>query len=376
MARSRWLAVGCLVVGCTLGACGDSAPTETATSEEAETSTLDRRVVLENATLNQNDDAGQLLWQVSAARVAYSQDRQQAELETLTGNLYDAGELVLQLRARQGTILRDGKEIVMRGDIEAVDPRNEAVLRAREARWFPEQNLLTVRDDLTGNHPDLDITAREGRYDAAAQQLELSGDIVAVAKEPSLLLETEALVWSVPEARIRGDRPLQIDRFAGDTTTDRVVADRADVDLEAETATLTGNVELRSVEPPIQVASESATWRIEARVVETAEPVRVRHTAAGIDITGNSGRLNLAESVATLAGGIEGRSSTNQAELYADRLEWNLTTQGVEATGNVRYQQQDPPLISQGDRATGNLRSREIAVRGGSDGGVISEVKF
>ncbi len=378
MGKNRWLAaaIGSAIAAIALGACQSSEPTATDSAPASETDALDRRIILENATLNQNDEAGQLLWQVNAARATYSQDRQQAELESLTGNLYEAGELVLQIRARQGAILRDGEEIVMRGKIEAIDPRNEAVIRAEEARWIPETNLLIARDNLTGNHPRLDVKAREGRYDAKVQSLELVGSIEAVSKDPALLLQTEALTWEVPANRLQGDRPLQIDRFVGDTVADRVVADRAEVDLDASLATLLGNVELRSVDPPLQIASESATWNVGAQVVETNEPVRIIHTAAEVDVTGNRGRLDLAERVATLSGGIEGRSQTNQAELYADRLDWYVDTQRMEASGNVTYQQQDPPLISRGDRAEGNLKAREIAVRGTGGGAVVSEIAF
>lgn len=376
----RWLVAGlwAIALATGLGACrGDVAevPNSDAAADLGPDA-LDRRIILENATLNQADPDGNPLWDITAARIAYSADREQAELESLTGNLYEGGELALQIRAEQGTLLRDGEEILLRGDISAIDPRNEAVVRAREARWLPQERQLIAREDFSGNHPRLDIKAREGIYDAVAQSFTARGDIEAIARTASLLLKAEEVVWSVPEATVSSDRPLQIDRFADDTTTDRIVAKQATVDLEAERATLTGDVELRSVEPPVQIASDAVTWDFKARLVSTEVPVRIIHTTAEIDVTGNRGRFDLARETVTLSGGVEGRSATNQAELYAERLEWDIRSQQMRARGNVLYQQADPPFVSRGDSAEGNLRSRTIAVRSNASQGVVSEIEF
>lgn len=378
MGWSRWLQAGlsAMAIATVTIACQGSDPNSQEPAPAADTDEIDRRLILENATLNQADSEGRPLWDLNAARVAYSPDREQAELESLTGNLYEFGELALQIRASQGTLIRDGEEIVLQGDISAIDPRNEAVLRAQEARWFPAERQLTVRENFAGNHPRLDITAREGIYDAAAQTFTARGEVEAVAQDPSLFLQAEEIVWDIPNGTVQSDRPLRVDRFAGDTTTDRIVADRAAVELEAERVTLNGNVELRSVEPPVQIASDAVTWQIADRTISTDAPVRIIHTAAEIDVTGNRGRFDLAREVVTLSGGVEGRSTPNQAELYADRLEWNIRSEQMRARGNVRYQQEDPPLVSRGDSAVGNLRARTITVRGGAARGVVSEFEF
>ena len=378
MGWSRWLVAGAwaMAIAVAMGACRGDDPSSSEPPSGADTDELDRRLILENATLNQVAPDGQPLWDINAARVAYSPDREQAELESLTGNLYEDGELALQVRARQGTLIRDGETIVLQGDISAIDPRNEAVLRAQEARWSPEDKQLTVSKNFAGTHPRLDITAREGVYDAVAQSFTARGDIEAVAKEQSLFLEAEEVVWDIANAMVRSDRSLRIDRFVGDTTTDRIVADRAAVDLDAERATLKGNVELRSIEPPVQIASDSITWKFPERTISTNTPIRIIHTAAEIDVTGNRGQYDLAREIVTLSGGVEGRSTQKQAELYTDRLEWNIRSQQMRARGNVLYQQEDPSLVSRGDSAVGSLQSRTISVRGNDSQGVISEFEF
>lgn len=378
MGWSRWLVagLGAIAIATTIGACQGDDPSPSEEPPAADADDLDRRLILENATLNQNDDDGQPLWDINAARVAYSPDRDRAELESLTGNIYEDGELALQIRAREGTLLRSGEEIVLEGDISAFDPRNEAVLRAQEARWLPDKQQLILREDFAGNHPRLDLTANEGVYDAVAQSFTARGDIKAVIEEPSLLLQADVLVWDVAKALVTSDRPLQIDRFADNTTTDRIKADRAAVNLEAEQVTLNGNVELRSVEPPVQIASNAVTWRIADRIIATNMPIRIIHAAAEIDVTGNRGRYDLAREIVTLSGGVEGRSTPNQAELYADRLEWRIQSQQMLARGNVRYRQQNPLLISEGDSAVGNLQKRTIAVRSNKTERVVSEFEF
>ncbi|MEO0948876.1 MAG: LPS export ABC transporter periplasmic protein LptC [Cyanobacteria bacterium J06641_5] len=380
MGWSRWLAagLGAIAIATTMGACRGDDPIASEQPPAADADELDRRLILENATLNQADDDGKPLWDINAARVAYSPDREEAELESLTGNFYEDGELALQIRAREGTLLRSGEEIVLEGDISAIDPRNEAVLRAQEARWFPDKQQLILRENFSGNHPRLDLTADEGIYDAVAQSFTARGDIKAVAKEPSVLLQAEVVVWNIAKEIVSSDRPLQIDRFDENTTTDRITAERATVNLGAEVVTLRGNVELRSVEPPVQIASNLIAWRIADRIISTNMPIRIVHAAAEIDVTGNRGRYDLAREIVTLSGGVEGRSTPNEAELYTNRLEWNIRNQQMRAQGDVRYRQENPLLIAKGDSAVGNLKVRKISLRSkkSQSQGVVSEFEF
>ena len=68
-------------------------------------------------------------------------------------------------------------------------------------------------------------------------------------------------------------------------------------------------------------------------------------------------------------------SAKNDARLNADSVVWKTTTQQVEAEGNVRYQQADAPDISiAGPRAIGNIEAGTLAIEGGSEGDVVTEI--
>lgn len=370
MKKWAWIA---LAVAIALPACRQSDRAAILPREEESVSEPEQRLVLENATLSQEDSEGQLLWELSTESAVYSSDRQSAELESLQGKLLQDGEVFMQVQADRGEVLDDGKQILLLGNVVATDPRNSAVVRCDRAQWIPDEDLFLVQENLRGRHPRLLVSATQGRYLSRQQSLTLEGDVVATTSDPQLQLKSESLLWEIEAERVTSDRPVRIDRFAEDEVSDRLVADTAEVDLVTQVATLTGNLELQSADPPLQIATNAAIWETQARLIRAEQPIEIVDRLEELRVRGNRGRLDLATEVARLSDGARGISGSNGAELFAQTLVWELATERLEAEGNVIYEQQDPPLRSTGASAEGRLQDESIVVRGGSDR-VVTEI--
>ena len=354
-----------------LAACQSRPSEPQAESDNNSSPNLDRSLELSNATLEQANAEGETLWKIQAERAGYSQDQKEARLENITANVFQDGELVLQLSADVGRVLEDGEKFLLEEQIVATDPRNQATIRAEQVEWHPQDNVLVVRQNLRGTHENLEVTAKEGRYYSETQRLELISDVVATANEPPLQLKTDHLTWDLSARKLAANRT-NIVRYQDNTITDRAVADRSEVDLNTDTARLHNNVELKSVDPLVTIATNSLTWNYQEQTARSTEPVQIVHSEDEITVTGNQAQVDLEQKVAYLQGGIEGTSS--QANLYSNELTWTLSAQTVEAKGNVIYQQTDPQLNLTGVRAVGNLKDNNITVSGNSDDRVVTEI--
>ena len=318
---------------------------------------------LENATLEQSNGKGEILWKIQVDEAKYSPDRKKADLTAVKGNLFQDGKIVLRVKSDYGVIERDGAEIFLRDNVVAVDPRNNAVLRSEEVEWQPEASLLTVRKNVRGSHPQLETSANEGKYNTREQKLELKGKIKATSEEKKLQLETEKLVWEIPKQTIIGDRLLKMIKFQGKTITDRLVANKARVLLDKKQIIVKENIEYKSIKPPLQIATNEIIWYYQTRQVYSSKPVQLIQYAQNITITGNQAHVNLAENVAYLQGGVQGVSQTNDSQLYANNLTWNILDQSIEADGNVIYEQnQNPKFNLTGEKAVGTLVDNNIVV--------------
>ncbi|MGK7874411.1 MAG: LPS export ABC transporter periplasmic protein LptC [Xenococcaceae cyanobacterium] len=342
--------------------------------DPATTSKLESSLILNNATLEQSNAQGQTLWKIKAQQAVYSQDQKTAQLEKLTVIIFQDGKIVLQVSAQKGEIQKDGEEIFLKGKIIATDPRNEAVIRGEAVEWHPQEDLLIVRQNLTGSHPKLKLSAKQGRYFTRTQRLELIGEIVATAQDPSLQMKTEHLSWEIPQQKVIGDRPLQIVRYKDKTITDQVLADRFKVYLNNNIVVFQQNVELKSLDPPVQIASNSVIWNFKLRTIKSDKPVQIVHSQDKVIITANQGQVDLEQEVAHLKGGVQGISSRNQIKLYSNELIWNIPTQIVEALGNVIYEQADPPFNLTGTKAVGKLKDNSVVVSSNSGDRVVTEI--
>jgi LPS export ABC transporter protein LptC len=343
---------------------------------QSETPAVETGLTLENASLEQADEDGNLVWKIQAQRVFYSDDRQRADLENITGNLYSQGEVVLQVRAETGEIIEDGEKIRLKDNVTAIDPRNDAVLKGSQLEWIPAEDLVTMAGGLEGKDPNLMATADQGRYLITEERLELTGSVEATAKEPPLQLKTETIVWEIPQKRVVSPEAIKVSRYEGDTITERVKARQATVDLASQTVSLQQDGQLVALDPPVQITTDAALWNLESETVVISQPVQIVHTGEQITVQGNEGRADLKNQVVRLQGKVLAANSQQSNRLAAEQLTWELSTQAVQAQGNVIYQQTaDPPLILKGSRASGNLTAETLEVTGeGGESRVVTEI--
>ncbi|MDJ0597332.1 MAG: LPS export ABC transporter periplasmic protein LptC [Crocosphaera sp.] len=358
----NWLKGVILVLLLSLVACQSNQQASQTLETSGETRD-ETNLKLENATLEQSNAEGEILWKIQVDEAKYSPDRKTANLTAVKGNIFQDGKVVLRVKSDYGVIQRDGAEIFLRDNVVAVDPRNKAVLRSEEVEWQPEASLLTVRKNVRGSHPQLEASANEGKYNTREQKLELTGKIKATSEQRQLQLKTEHLIWEIPKQTVIGDRLLTMIRFKDKTITDRLVANRARVLLDKKQIIVKENVEYKSIQPPLQIATNEIIWHYQTRQVYSNQPVQLVQYVQNITITGNKGHVNLAENMAYLKGGVQGISQMNDSKLYANNLTWNVIAQTIEADGNVIYEQnQNPKFNLTGEKAVGTLVDNNIVV--------------
>lgn len=361
-----------------LSACNSPNRTAKKLKQDTKVTTIEGTLVFNNVTLDQADEKGRPLWKVKAKQATYTKDKKTAQIEKPTGDLFQDGQIVLQVSADKGEVqIREtGNKIFLKGQISATDIRNKAVFRGDELEWSPKEDLLVVRNNLKGNHPQLQATAKEARYFTRTQQVELLGQVTALAKNPDFQMKTERLLWQIKEQLANSDKRIQIERYKVKTVTDRVEADQSQVNLKTKIATLKQNIQLTSLEPPVLMSTNSAIWNINARTVVSDQPVRIVQQVENVIITANQGQVDLERKVANLTGGVQGINNKSQANLFANQMTWEIPTQKIQASGNVVYKQINPPFNVSGPTAVGKLQDQSIVVSGGGTSGsrVVTEI--
>lgn len=193
----------------------------------------------------------------------------------------------------------------------------------------------------------------------------MQGKVVAQATDPALQMRTEHLNWYVKQQKLIGDRFIEIDRYKGKTISDRATANGATVDLNTKIATLQPKGQLTSSEPPLQVNSDSLSWNLNSETVTANQPVRVVHRQQQVTLTANRGRMDLTKNIVYLTGKVYAIGQRQQS-LNSQNLTWYVPTQLVEATGDVVYQQVEPPASFRGQKAVGKLQEQNVVVSGGT----------
>ena len=347
-----------LIIG--IVGCQTSTPEPQQVSQENRS---DTQLVLNNAVLEQSNAAENTVWKIKAESIVYSQDKQTATLNKVVGNLLQDGKIILQLSAKTGEVRDNGNVILLNEDIIASDPRNGSAIYSDAVEWRPQENQLLIKKKFTGIHPNLEITANRGKYLTDTESLEIQDDVVATTNQPTLRLKSDRLVWKIAQEQIESPGAIEIVRYnENQTIIDRLVSDRAVVDLAKDTATLNQNIELTSQDPQLQVATNFLTWNYQDRIGKTNQPIQILERDRTISLTGNKGEINLQQQLAKLQDGVKGINRLKASELYARQLIWKIDTEEVEAVGNVVYEQADPQARLTGEKAVGTLTDNNIVV--------------
>ncbi|MEH2289898.1 LPS export ABC transporter periplasmic protein LptC [Nostoc sp.] len=356
-----------------LVACGGKSP-PASQQNTADSSDRDSNLTFFDVTLEQADEVGKPIWKVRAKTAKYTKEKQIGQAENPYGELYQDGKIVYQIKADVADIDQDGKQLFLKGKIFATDPKNGIVLQGNELEWRPKEDLLIVRNQINGTHKNLQAVAQEVRVKTREQRMEFSGGVVANSIDPQMQVRTEHLIWNIKEEKLIGDRPLEIDRYKDNKISDRGKGNSAEVNLKTKIATIQKNAQLELLDPPLQIASNSMTWNMNAETVTTNSPTRMFQRAENVIVTANQGEMKIPQKTVYLTGNVNAVGQRRQS-LRSNTLTWYLDNKLVEAQGNVVYRQIDPPLNFVGETAVGNLQTENILVKGGSSSGrVVTEI--
>jgi LPS export ABC transporter protein LptC len=334
-------------------------------------------LTLRDVTLEQPDEQGQLLWRVKGKEVTYSSDQQVAFITRPDGDLFQDGEIIYEVTADTGEVRENGSVILLQGNIVATGVKNGSVLRGNEMEWRPQDDVLIMREQITGTHPQLRATANEARVFNRENRMELEGDVVAntvVADpdtEPWIKLQAQELTWFWTEERIDSAQPLRVEQFKQDTITDVVTGQRGSVDLAEQLVTLREQVAMQMLELPLNMTSEALDWQVEQEKVTVNQPLTLVHPENRVRVTARQGRMDLAEQQIYLSDDVVAVGEQNQSRLTSDRMNWNVDTETIVAEGQVNYRQINPTVNLNGSRAVGRLDDQTIVVDGGR---VVTEI--
>ncbi|NJM85774.1 MAG: LPS export ABC transporter periplasmic protein LptC [Leptolyngbyaceae cyanobacterium RM2_2_21] len=262
-------------------------------------------------------------------------------------------------------------QFFLQDNIVATGVQNDIVLKGQELEWQPESDLMVVRRQITGTHPQLKASAQEAKVYNREGRLELSQNVVATTIEaPFLRVEAEQLTWLVKAEQIESDRPLKVEQLKDNKVSDRAVGQQGEVDLAKKVVKLTQDVKLELLELPLEIFSQVAIWNVEQAQIVIPEALRANQPQQKVQITANRAELNLDQQIVYLTQGVnvvEGQKS----QLSSDSLTWNLDSEQVVAEGNVNYRQINPPVTVQGPRAVGQLDEETVVISGGR---VVTEI--
>ncbi|MEM9008445.1 MAG: LPS export ABC transporter periplasmic protein LptC [Cyanobacteria bacterium P01_F01_bin.86] len=338
---------------------------------------LEAGLTLRDVILEQQDQDGQLLWRVNADEVTYSPDQKSANLVRLEGELYQDGELLYRVKADKGRIREDGQTIFLDQNIVATGIQNQITLKGDILQWRSEQDVMIVRNNLTGSHPQIQARANEARVYNRAKRVDFTGEVVANTvvsdrqKEPWTKLQSETLRWQWEAEEIGSDQPIKVERFQAGRVTEVMTGNKGLFEIAANRATVTDDVRVRLAQVPLNIESDLAVWEIAQAMIQINRPVKIANKKDKLTLTSQQGQLDVAKQIVYLNQDVVVLGQTNNSRLTTDRLRWNLKNQTFLAEGTVNYRQRNPQVTVRGPRATGRIEQQTLVVDGGR---VVTEI--
>ncbi|MFO7029861.1 LPS export ABC transporter periplasmic protein LptC [Limnospira fusiformis CCALA 023] len=365
-----------VISGGGLVGCQSPQPSEPTTSEDRPPSEeFENTLTLEDVVLEQVDEEGQLLWQVEAKQASYSQDQKIATVTEPAGELFVKGELRYKIEAKQGELHQDGQRLFLRDDIVAVDLENGIVLRGQELEWIVNEQILIVRDNVTGEHEKMQAIATEVQLFNDDKRVEFWNQVVINFKEVGVQLRTDHVIWRWEEERFISERRVEIDRLENMVVIDRAVAKSAELDLTTAIATFKDNVQIALSNPPLQLSSAQLQWNYQEQTLNSPGPITIIDRQEQLTFSGDQGWGDLDSQIFNLIGNVLGVAENRQAQINADLLTWYVPQQAFKAEGDVIYRQVDPQMTLRGEVATGQFSTQTVVVTGGNQGDrVVTEI--
>lgn len=371
MSKKTLILLFCL----TLFSCQSPQISPNQTSEnQTENNRTDTQLTLNNATLEQSDNQGKTVWKIKAEKVVYSENKDEANLTNLTGNIFKGDQLILKIKADQGLIEKDGQIIYLQKNIVATDQRNEVVIKGDLAEWHPKDELLILKNNIKGMYPNWEMKAKSARYFLEKEKLELIDEVVALTKKPLSQIKTKHLWLEIQPEKIIADQRIEMTQYENKQPKSLIVAQKGEFLLKKDLIILEQNVNYTSNNPPLQIMTSSAKLNLKTETINSEKPVAINHLPSDLNMTGNQGELNFKTNIARLWGGVKGISNKNKSQLSANQLTWNLTNQMLDVLGNVIYQQNNPKFTLSGNKAKGKLQDNTLVITGSENKRVTTEI--
>jgi LPS export ABC transporter protein LptC len=321
-------------------------------------------------TFTQADPQGRPTWTLKGQQANYSKAQKQAQITQPRGMVFKDGKGSYDLVAKSGNAQDDGKTFVLHDNVVVRNLVDGSVLKGDEAEWRPDADLLILKRNVTVLRDDLQISGAEGRFLSKLNEVQLKGGpIVAVLGKQHVRLTTTQMIWSIATQKLRGDQPVAADQYSASDAkvlTGRAKASRFDADLASQVVLLNGQAGLQFIKPALDIASEQIRWDIAKNQAQSPVPLTVINRTDALTTTASQGAIDLTPNIVTLTGNVRSIAITRKATLTADRLVWALNTQQMQAEGNVRYIQTQPPFDVSGPTAAGNLATQDVTVTGSS----------
>jgi LPS export ABC transporter protein LptC len=328
---------------------------------------IDPSLKLDDLVLEQAGDDGQLLWKLKAKKATYNRDKKEGEILDLSGELYQDGKPAFKISAKKGSIVGDGKILMLKDNIVAVAIKDGVELKGNEMEWKPKEDVMTIKNKFTATHKKMNLEAKEGEYFSRKRQANLSGAIVANVKEPKLKLQTEKLTWLLEPETIESNSPIAIERTPEQGIVDRAKAEKGSYNLKTNVAKLETNVTIAMAKPNLNVTGQELTWDTKQQIIMAPKPMTAYSPADQVTISGDRGEVRLKERIAYLNQNVKGSSQKNQSNISTDQLTWFLDSQTFEAEGNIVYRQASPAANLVGKTAKGNLNTQDVTISGGNE---------
>ncbi|BAC08305.1 LPS export ABC transporter periplasmic protein LptC [Thermosynechococcus vestitus] len=357
-------------------------------------------VKLQHLTLRQTNAKGQLLWLLQAAGARYrDDDRQQLEIQNLTGELKAEGKTTYKVQAKAVNVRQREGQLWVEGRTTVTDLQQKGTIIADQLVWQGDRGVLIAQKNLQARYPQVTVTAKRLEADSQRQELRAldTVQVSAAAKEAKdLRLKTESLVWQQQTNRLLagviGQGGVTVVAVAGDRQGQRLQAQRAIWSISDQRVTLEGDVRVQLPNPALRIAGETVHWLIPQQQLVSDRPLRVSYPSQGIEGQANRGVFLIAEKRA-IFDNVQINSQPQQSQLRAQRLNWwipqqrleargqvdiqrpnaqlrtaqliwRIPQQEVEAQGGVFYRQSNPHIQVQGQRAKGWLDRQEVIVSG------------
>ncbi|MEO0801506.1 MAG: LPS export ABC transporter periplasmic protein LptC [Cyanobacteria bacterium J06642_2] len=307
------------IIALLVAACGRSAPPEASQTPTPE-ATEAPELVYRNINLTETDNDGRVLWKLEADVAEYEQDGFEAALQAVRGELFNPEGQAVTVNATSGRVLPREKRLELSGDVEAEAEPLDIALSADLIEWLPEESRLAA----IGN-----VTVRQ-----VERQIEMTGDRL----DADLSTNQMRLSLVPPETAATADA--------------------------TETPAKPAAIRVTAVDPPLDLQTQVLEWDTVGEVVNGSGGVQIDHREQKLKFLSETFTYQIANQTATLVGKVRATAS-NQAQLDADRVEWEVSRAIAVATGNVHYRQPGEQNLSvRGQKGTADLRANTIALEG------------